>query len=69
MGEHPLDPNDKFWEEMEDVLFICIRKDKTINLKTSVTNMEDLKSVLATAYLMAIFQDVKSFPDGVDNMH
>lgn len=69
MGSNPLDPNSKFWEDMQDVVFICIKKDRTINLQTSVTNMEELKSVFSTAYMMALFHDMKSDPKDIDRMH
>lgn len=69
MGTNPLDPNSKFWEDMQDVVFICIKKDRTINLQTSVTNMEELKSVFSTAYMMALFHDMKSDPKDIDRMH
>lgn len=69
MGSNPLDPNSKFWEDMQDVVFICIKKDRTINLQTSVTSMEELKSVFSTAYMMALFHDMKSDPKDIDRMH
>ena len=68
MGEHPLDPEDEFWQDMEDVIFICVRKDKTVNLKSSVQNMDELRSIFTTAYMMALFHDAKSYPDGVDKL-
>ena len=70
MGTNPLDfENDNFWDNLEDVVFINIKKDKTINLKTSIMNMEELKSVFSTAYMMAMFRDMKSDPKDVDNLH
>jgi len=68
MGEHPLDPEDEFWQDMEDVIFICVRKDKTVNLKSSVRDMDELRSIFTTAYMMALFHDTKSYPDGVDKL-
>lgn len=68
MGTNPLDPDNVFWENMEDVIFICIKKDKTVNLKTSIRDMEELKSVFSTAYMMALFHDAKSYPDGIDSI-
>ena len=49
MGTNPLDFEDDFWKDMEDVVFINVRKDKTINMQTSVKNMEELKSIFSTA--------------------
>ena len=70
MGTNPLDfENDNFWDNLEDVVFINIKKDRTINLKTSIMNMEELKSVFSTAYMMAMFRDMKSDPKDVDNLH
>lgn len=70
MGNDPLDfENDEFWKDMEDVVFLCIKKDRTINLKTSIMNMEELKSVFSTAYTMAMFQDMKKNPKDIDKLH
>jgi hypothetical protein len=69
MGAHPLDEDDEFWKDMEDVVFLCIKKDRTINLKTSIMDMEELKSVFSTAYTMAMFQDMKTNPKDLDNLH
>ena len=66
---NPLDAEDEFWRDMEDVIFICVRKDKTINLKTSVQDMEELKSIFTTAFMMALFHDTKSYPKDIDKMH
>ena len=68
MSSHPLDPEDEFWQDMEDVIFICVRKDKTVNLKSSVRDMDELRSIFTTAYMMALFHDTKSYPDGVDKL-
>lgn len=69
MGKHPLDEDDEFWNDMEDVIFICVKKDRTINLKTSLMDMEELKSVFSTAYTMAMFHDMKRDPKDIDNLH
>lgn len=70
MGADALDfENDDFWKDMEDVIFICVKKDKTINMKTSVADMEELKSIFTTAFMMAMFHDMKSNPKDVDNLH
>lgn len=69
MGADPLDPDDEFWKDMEDVIFVNIKKDRTINLKTSVKDMEELKSIFTTAFMMAMFQDMKSDPKDLDKYH
>lgn len=69
MGTNPLDKDDEFWKDMDDVVFLCIKKDRTINMKTSVTDMEDLKSIFSTAFMMALFHDMKSSPKDVDKLH
>jgi hypothetical protein len=69
MGANPLDKEDEFWNDMEDVVFLCIKKDRTINMKTSVKDMEDLKSIFTTAFMMALFHDMKSNPTDVDKLH
>jgi hypothetical protein len=69
MGTNPLDFEDDFWKDMEDVVFINIRKDRTINMQTSVKNMTELKSIFSTAFMMAMFQDMKSNPEDVDKLH
>lgn len=68
MGKHPLDPEDEFWDDMEDVIIICVKKDQTVNLKTSIRDMDELRSVFATATLMALYHDVKSFPTDIDKL-
>ena len=69
MGTNPLDLEDGFWDDMEDVVFLCIKKDRTINMKTSVKDMDQLKSVFTTAFMMALFHDMKSKPEDVDKLH
>lgn len=67
MGTHPLDKEDEFWNDMEDVIFICIKKDKTINMKTSVQDMDELQSIFSTALMMATFHKVKQ--EDIDKLH
>jgi hypothetical protein len=69
MNNNPLDFEDDFWKDMEDVVFINVRKDRTINMQTSVKKMEELKSIFSTAFMMAMFQDMKSDPKDVDKLH
>ena len=54
---------------MEDVVFLCIKKDRTVSMKTSVRDMEELKSIFSTAFMMALFHDMKSSPKDVDKLH
>jgi len=67
MGTHPLDKDDEFWEDMEDVVFICVKKDKRINMKTSVRDMNELQSIFSTALMMATFHKVKQ--EDIDKLH
>jgi hypothetical protein len=69
MGANPLDKDDEFWADMEDVVFLCIKKDKTINMKTSVKDMDELKSIFSTAFMMALFHDMKRNPSDLDKLH
>ncbi len=39
------------------------------NMKTSVKDMEDLKSIFTTAFMMALFHDMKINPTDVDKLH
>jgi hypothetical protein len=64
-----IDENDPFWDDMEDVLIICVKKDRTVNLKTSIQDMEDLMGVFTTLYMMAMFRHMKSSPPDLDIMH
>lgn len=67
MGKHPLDKEDEFWNDMEDVVFLCIKKDRTINMKTSVSDMDELQSIFSTALMMATFHKVKQ--EDIDKLH
>lgn len=60
---------EEFYKDMQDVIILCIKPDKTVNMKSSIHNMTELKSVLSTAYMMATFHDVKREDLDVDNMH
>jgi hypothetical protein len=64
-----IDENDPFWDDMEDVLIVCVKSDKTVNVKTSVDSMEELMSIFSTLYTMALFQHMKSTPKDIDKMH
>lgn len=67
MGKHPLDKDDEFWDDMEDVIFLCVKKDRTINMKTSVSDMDELQSIFSTALMMATFHKVKK--EDIDKLH
>ena len=67
MGKHPLDKDDEFWDDMEDVIFLCVKKDRTINMKTSVRDMDELQSIFSTALMMATFHKVKQ--EDIDKLH
>ena len=67
MGKHPLDREDEFWNDMEDVVFLCVKKDRTINMKTSVRDMDELQSIFSTALMMATFHKVKQ--EDIDKLH
>ena len=67
MGKHPLDKEDEFWNDMEDVVFLCIKKDRTIDMKTSVSDMDELQSIFSTALMMATFHKVKQ--EDIDKLH
>lgn len=67
MGSNPLDADDEFWDDMEEVIFLCVKKDKTINMKTSVRDMDELQSIFSTALMMATFHKVKK--EDIDKLH
>lgn len=58
---------DSFYEDMEDVVIIAVRSDKTIDIQTSVENLEEMQSILSTALMMTTFHKVKR--RNLDNMH
>ena len=60
---------EEFYKDMKDVIILSINSDKTVNMRTSIKDLKEIKSVLSTAYMMATFHDVKSSDFGVDNMH
>jgi hypothetical protein len=60
---------EEFFKDNQGVVFLVVRPDKTVSLKTNIYDMKELKAVFSTAYTMATFQDVKSDDYGVDRMH
>jgi hypothetical protein len=63
------DALEEFYADMEDVLIIGVNSDKTINLKTSVQDLEEVQAILNTALMMVLLHKVKSDDFGVDRMH
>lgn len=61
------DTLEEFLENMEEVVIIAVRPDKTIDIKTSIMNMTEMQSVLSTALMMTTFHKVKRID--LDNMH
>lgn len=60
---------EEFFKDNQGVVFLVVRPDKTVSLKTNIYDMKELKAVFSTAYAMATFQDVKRGDYGVDRMH
>lgn len=60
---------EEFYRDMEDVIILAIMPDKTVNMKTSIQDLKEVKSILTTAYMMTVFHDVKRDDYDVDNMH
>lgn len=60
--------DESFFDDVDGVVVIAVR-DKTVNIKTNIYDLEELKGVFTTAYMMALFQDMKKDPDDVDRMH
>ena len=69
MEQEDQDIWEEFFKDNQGVVFLVVKPDKTINLKTNIYDMAELKSVFTTAYLMATLQDVKSDDYGVDKFH
>jgi len=38
-------------------------------MKTSVKDMDELKSIFSTAFMMALFHDMKRNPSDLDKLH
>jgi len=63
------DEEDSFYKDAAEVIVLVVKKDDTVNIKTSVTDMHELQSIFSTAIMMASFQHVKSIGDDVDKLH
>lgn len=69
MDQKDQDIWDEFFKDNQGVVFLVVKPDRTVSLKTNIYDMNELKSIFTTAYMMATFQDVKSDDYGVDRMH
>lgn len=70
MGTDSLDDEDEnFYKDAAEVIVLVIKKDDTVNIKTSVTDMHELQSIFSTAMMMASFQYVKSMGGDIDKLH
>ena len=70
MGTDSLDDEDEsFYKDAAEVIVLVIKKDDTVNIKTSVTDMHELQSIFSTAMMMASFQYVKSIGGDIDKLH
>jgi hypothetical protein len=70
MGTDALDLQDeKFYEDMAEVIIIVVKKDDTVNIKTTVQDMHELQSIFSTGIMMASFHDIKSSGSDIDKMH
>lgn len=69
MGTDTLD-DDKFYSDLESVIIIGIKADKTVNIKTNVYDKEEFQSILTTAIMMSALANFKNNSDqGIDNLH
>ena len=70
MGSDSLDLEDeKFYEGMAELIIIVVKKDDTVNIKTTVQDMHELQSIFNTGIMMASFHHIKSLDPGVDKLH
>jgi hypothetical protein len=70
MGTDSLDDEeDAFYKDAAEVIVLVVKKDDTVNIKTSVTDMHELQSIFSTAIMMASFQHVKSIGNDIDKLH
>lgn len=69
MKQEDQDIWEEFFKDNQGVVFLVVKPDRTVSLKTNIYDMNELKSIFSTAYSMAVFQDVKRDDYGVDRMH
>jgi hypothetical protein len=68
MGNDSLDEN--FYENLDSVIIIGIKKDNTVNVRTNVYDKQEFQKILTTAMMMSALTDFKNIPDkGIDNLH
>lgn len=68
MGTDALE-DEKFYEDMAEVIIIVVKKDDTVNIKTTVQDMKELQSIFSTGIMMASFHNIKSLDPDVDKLH
>jgi hypothetical protein len=65
MGDDSLED---YYKDLEDVIILGIKPDNTVNISTSITDLNEIQSILNTALLMVLYYKSKD-SDGVDRMH
>jgi hypothetical protein len=70
MGTDALDGElGSFYQDLEGVVIIGVKKDQTVNIKTNIYDKEEFQAVLTTAIMMSALQNDKFSKRDVDNMH
>jgi hypothetical protein len=54
---------------MKDYVCIVIKEDNTVNLRTSTMDLEQLKAIFSSAYLMVSSHNVGTEDESVDKYH
>jgi hypothetical protein len=68
MGDDSLE-EDSFYNDLQQVVIIGIRGDKTVNIKTNVYDLKELQSILSAAMMMSTVHHVKSLGKDIDKLH
>jgi len=68
MGDDSLE-EDSFYHDLQQVVIIAIRGDKTVNIKTNVYDLKELQSILSAAMMMSTVHHVKSLGKDIDKLH
>jgi Cys-tRNA synthase (O-phospho-L-seryl-tRNA:Cys-tRNA synthase) len=68
MGDDSLE-EDSFYHDLQQVVIIGIRGDKTVNIKTNVYDLKELQSILSAAMMMSTVHHVKSLGKDIDKLH
>ena len=68
MGDDSLE-EDSFYDDLQQVVIIGIRGDKTVNIKTNVYDLKELQSILSAAMMMSTVHHVKSLGKDIDKLH